>query len=99
MLHVFDNPLPELARLHIRGAVVKSRPDARFDNLLQWLRKALEVPRLTIEASDGAELAMDADIVAAVAEAGIRIRTEKSAITIALPPAGARGIGRTRQTS
>ena len=53
MLHVCDNVLTELPRLHIRGAVVKSRPDARFDNLLQWLRKALEVPRLTIEAAAG----------------------------------------------
>ena len=39
LLHVVDDLPTELRRLHIRGAVMEARPDARFDDLLERLAR------------------------------------------------------------
>src|SRR6266849_10802304 len=49
--HVLNDLSTEGLRLHIGGAVVEARPDARLDDLLERLREPFEVPRLTSEAA------------------------------------------------
>src|SRR6267378_4739574 len=49
--HVLNDLSTEGLRLHIGGAVVEARPDARLDDLLERLREPVEVPGLTSEAA------------------------------------------------